>query len=298
MKEQTNLKYIDTVSRFLFDHYDIRGEIVNLQKTYEEILGMHNYPIEVQKLLGELLVSTCLLSATLKYQGSLTVQIQGDGPLKLAVINGDDQQKMKGIARVHGDIEPNSTFKQMIGHGQMVITIIPEKGERYQGIVALEGETLSECIENYFKQSEQLETKLFIKVGVIDTKPVASGLLLQKLPAHKEVDSELTFEHVTTLASTISGEEIYTLSPEKVLNRLYHEEDLHLFEPKSVIYCCSCSREKCGETLMSISQAEIDQILQEDHHINVHCDYCGSDYRFDQIDIEHLRQSHHPKITH
>lgn len=288
----------DTLSRFLFEQCDVRGELVNLQQTYESILENHHYPKAVQELLGELLVSTCLLTATLKFEGSITVQLQGDGPLSLAVINGNHLNQMKGIARVNGVIPENSSLKEMIGNGYIVITIMPEKGERYQGIVALEGETVSQCIENYFKQSEQLKTRLVIKQGVFNNKLYAAGLLLQKLPSKVLENNENEFQHLMVLANTLKPEELFGLEPEALLYRLYHEEEVRLFESVSVEFKCTCSVEKCGETLMALPQSEIDEILQEDGHIDIHCDYCGSHYQFDAVDIENLRKNKINTVTH
>jgi len=163
---------MDTLNRFLFDNHPVRGEITRLEKTYQSILENHNYPIAVQNLLGELLVATSLLTATLKFDGDIAVQLQGDGPLTLAVVNGNNQQELRGVARVNGEIADNATLKQMVGNGYIVITITPKKGERYQGIVGLEKETLIGCIENYFMQSEQLPTRLFVKTGVYNNQPM------------------------------------------------------------------------------------------------------------------------------
>jgi len=133
-----NHSHNDKLSRFLFDNHEVRGEVVNLSETYQKILDNHNYPLAVQKLLGELLVATSLLTATLKFEGDITVQLQGDGPLSLAVINGNNHQHMRGVARVNRDIADNASLKEMMGNGYIVITITPKSGERYQGIVALE----------------------------------------------------------------------------------------------------------------------------------------------------------------
>ncbi|VTP68215.1 Heat shock protein 33 [Serratia rubidaea] len=192
----------DQLHRYLFENYAVRGELVTLSDTYRHILDNHDYPAPVQALLGEMLVATSLLTATLKFNGDITVQLQGDGPLKLAVINGNNQQEMRGVARLQGDIAEGSTLQQMIGNGVMVITITPAEGERYQGVVALEGETLAECLENYFRQSEQLPTRLFIRTGEADGQPAAGGMLLQVLPAQDEQNAD-DFDHLVQLTATI-----------------------------------------------------------------------------------------------
>src|SRR5699024_5546931 len=150
----------DELYRFLFDEHGIRGELVSVQETYQAILRERDYPLPVQTLLGELLTVTSLLTATLKFKGEITVQLQGDGPVNFIVINGDHNQHFRGLARVKQTVPEQATLSQMIGQGLLIITITPEQGERYQGIVALEKETLAACVENYFLQSEQLPTKI------------------------------------------------------------------------------------------------------------------------------------------
>ncbi|AKJ40891.1 Heat shock protein 33 [Pragia fontium] len=277
----------DLLYRYLFEKHDVRGELVTLNETYGHILENHNYPVAVQRLLGEMLVATSLLTATLKFDGDITVQLQGDGPVKLAVINGNNQQQMRGVARLQAEVDDNATLKQMLGNGYLVITIMPKEGERYQGVVGLEGETVSECIEAYFRQSEQLPTRLFIKTGAHQGKAAAAGILLQVLPAHKGNDSE--YEHLAMLTETIKAEELFSLNVEDILYRLYHEEDVTLFEGQKVSFHCTCSRERCAQALITISPEEIDALLTEEGHIDMHCDYCGSHYIFEKMDIESLR---------
>ncbi|WP_392559042.1 Hsp33 family molecular chaperone HslO [Orbus mooreae] len=290
--ETDHVAHHDKLSRFLFDNHSVRGELINLSETYQHILNNHNYPLAVQNLLGELLVATSLLTATLKFEGDITVQLQGDGPLNLAVINGNNHQQMRGVARVNGAIADNATLKEMIGNGYIIITITPKKGERYQGIVGLEADTLTGCIENYFKQSEQLPTRLLIKTGVYQNKPMAAGILLQVLPA-SEGTAE-SFEHLTALAETIKSEELFSLPADEILYRLYHQEEVRLFDGQCVEFKCTCSRERCADTLITLPAHEVDTILAEDGNIDMHCDYCGSHYIFDKVDIENLRK-HQPQ---
>lgn len=283
---------MDTLNRFLFDNHAIRGEITHLEQTYQTILDNHTYPVAVQKVLGELLVITSLLTATLKFEGDIAVQLQGDGPLSLAVVNGNDQQQLRGVARVKSDIANNATLKEMVGNGYIVITITPKNGERYQGIVGLESDTLIGCIENYFMQSEQLPTRLFVKTGVYNNKPVAAGILLQILPGNENTSD--SFEHLCTLTQTITSDELFELSTEEILYRLYNQEQVRLFETHNVTFKCSCSRERCEDSLMTLPANEIDQMLNEDGgKIDIHCDYCGKHYIFDTIDIAQIRAKQH-----
>ncbi|MBI0038890.1 Hsp33 family molecular chaperone HslO [Gilliamella sp. B14384H2] len=279
---------MDTLNRFLFDNHSVRGEITRLENTYQAILENHTYPIAVQNLLGELLVATSLLTATLKFDGDIAVQLQGDGPLTLAVVNGNNEQQLRGVARVNGEIADNATLKEMVGNGYIVITITPKKGERYQGIVGLEKDTLIGCIENYFMQSEQLPTRLFVKTGVHNNKPMAAGILLQVLPANEDI--EQSFEHLCALTETITSDELFQLPTDEILYRLYNQEEVRLFETHDIVFKCGCSRQRCEDSLMTLPDNEVDDILNEDGgKIDIHCDYCGKHYLFDAIDIAELR---------
>ncbi len=285
----------DKLHRYLFAKAAVRGELVTVSETWQHILANHDYPPAVQKLLGEMLVITSLMTATLKFEGDITVQLQGDGPLSMAVINGNDQQQLRGVARVKGDIAEESTLQQMVGEGYLIITITPVKGERYQGVVALEGLSITECIEDYFKRSEQLPTKLFIRQ---DNSKVA-GILLQVLPS--DTDPTEQFEHLATLTSTVTLDELTNLAANEVLWRLYHQEEVTVFEPQPIEFKCSCSHTRCGEVLRTVDAEEIDKILQEDGKIEMHCDYCGTTYHYDAIDVATLRHptSHEePDTTH
>ncbi len=279
----------DQLHRYLFENHSVRGELVTLKETYQHILENHDYPQPVQTLLGEMLSATCLLTAILKLEGDITVQLQGDGPLTLAVINGNNRQEMRGVARVTGDITENMSLKEMLGKGVMVITITPDEGERYQGVVALEGETLTDFLENYFRQSEQLPTRLFIRSGTHEGKPAVGGMLLQVLPAENADRDD--FDHLAQLTATIKAEELFDLPANEVLYRLYNQEEVTLFGAQDVIFRCTCSRERSIDALLSVSQEELESILAEDGHIDIHCDYCGSHYLFDSMDVQALRAS-------
>ncbi len=277
----------DQMHRYLFENYAVRGELVNVSQTWRDILSGHDYPQPVQQILGELLVATSLLTATLKFDGDITVQLQGDGPLNLAVINGNNRQEMRGVARMQGEIAEGSSLKEMVGNGYLVITISPEKGERYQGVVGLEGDTLAACLEDYFMRSEQLPTRLFLRTGTADEQPGAGGILLQVLPAQDASTDD--FNHLATLTETIKTEELLSLSANEVLWRLYHQEEVTVYDPQDVVFKCTCSRERCGDVLKTLPQSEVDEILAEDGEIDMHCDYCGSHYVYDAVDIAALR---------
>ncbi|MEB7544773.1 Hsp33 family molecular chaperone HslO [Enterobacter huaxiensis] len=282
----------DQLHRYLFEQFAVRGELVTVSETWKQILENHNYPLPVKNLLGELLVATSLLTATLKFAGDITVQLQGDGPMTLAVINGNNQQQMRGVARVQGEIPENADLKTLVGNGYLVITITPEEGERYQGVVGLEGDTLAACLEDYFMRSEQLPTRLFIRTGEVDGQPAAGGMLLQVLPAQDAQTND--FEHLATLTETVKAEELFNLSATDVLWRLYHEEEVTVYDPQAVEFKCTCSRERCAGALKTLPDEEIDSIMAEDGEIDMHCDYCGSHYVFNSMDIAEIRNNASP----
>lgn len=276
----------NVLNRYLFEDLSVRGELVQLDKSYQEIISSKEYPIAVQNLLGELLVATTLLTATLKFVGSITLQLQGDGPVSLAVINGDHDQKVRGVARWEGDIPEDASLHQLIGKGHLVMTITPEKGERYQGVVGLEGETLSEIIEHYFISSEQLKTRLWIRLGEVDGKAHAAGMLLQTMPDGTGSDND--FEHLEQLTDTVKNEELFGLEANELLYRLYNQETVKLFEPQQVAFHCGCSRERSASAILTVAKDEIYDILASEGTISLHCDYCGTSYSFDENDVSEL----------
>ena len=282
----------DQLHRYLFENYAVRGELVTVSETLEQILAGHSYPQPVKNVLAELLVATSLLTATLKFEGDITVQLQGDGPMTLAVINGNNHQQLRGVARVQGEIPADADLKTLIGNGYLVITITPAEGERYQGVVGLEGDTLAACLEDYFQRSEQLPTRLIIRTGESEGKPAAGGMLLQVMPAQNAQAED--FEHLAALTDTIKAEELFTLPANDVLWRLYHEEEVTLYDPQGVEFKCTCSRERCAGALKTLPDEEINSILEEEGEIDMHCDYCGNHYVFNAMDIAEIRNDASP----
>ncbi|WP_162047626.1 Hsp33 family molecular chaperone HslO [Vibrio taketomensis] len=276
----------NVLNRYLFEELSVRGEMVQLDEAYQRIIASKEYPVALQKLLGELLVSTSLLTATLKFEGSITMQLQGDGPVSLAVINGDHDQKIRGVARWEGDIADDASVHDMMGKGYLVITIEPKKGERYQGVVGLEGDNLTQIIENYFANSEQLKTRLWIRTGEFEGKAHAAGMLIQVMP--DGTGSADDFEHLEQLTNTVKNEELFGLEASELLYRLYNQEKVRLFDPQPVEFHCGCSRERSAAAIITIDQAEVNEILTEEGLISLHCDYCGTTYSFDSAQVSEL----------
>lgn len=276
----------NVLNRYLFEDLSVRGELVQLDEAYQRIISSKEYPAALQKLLGELLVSTTLLTATLKFEGSITIQLQGDGPVSLAVINGGHDQKIRGVARWEGDIADDASLHDMMGKGYLVITIEPKRGERYQGVVGLEGETLADVIEGYFANSEQLKTRLWIRTGEHEGKAHAAGMMIQVMPDGTGTPED--FEHLEQLTATVKNEELFTLPANELLYRLYNQDSVRLYEPQPVEFHCGCSRERSGAAIITVERAEINDILAEEGSVSLHCDYCGTSYSFDEAEITEL----------
>lgn len=269
----------DNLYRYLFENADVRGELVQLEQSFQHIANTHDYPTAIKGLLGELLAATSLLTATLKFNGDIAIQLQGDGPVSLAVINGNNDQQMRGVARFSQTPADNASLADMFGKGYMVITLTPDEGERYQGVVALDKPTLAECLEEYFAQSEQLPTRIWL----FTSADKAAGIMLQVLPSETENHE---FDHLSQLTATIKAEELLELDAEEVLHRLYHQEEVRLFDPIPVTFKCTCSRERSAAAIRTVDKAEIEAILAETGNIEMGCEYCNSKYIFDAIDIE------------
>ncbi len=278
----------DKLYRYLFQDRAVRGEWVRLNQTFTDTLNTHQYPKVIQNLLGEMMVATSLLTATLKFEGDITVQVQGDGPLKLALVNGNHQQQIRALARLQADVSDDMSLAQLVGKGVLVITIAPTEGERYQGVIALDKPTITACLEDYFVRSEQLQTQLIIRAGEFEGQPVAAGMLLQIMPDGS--GSAEDFEHLATLAATVKEEELFGLTAEELLYRLYHEERVEIFPSQPISFFCGCSQERSGVALLLISDEELDEVLAEHNGtIDMQCECCGTHYFFNKAAIMQLK---------
>ncbi|WP_258239949.1 Hsp33 family molecular chaperone HslO [Pseudidiomarina homiensis] len=270
----------DLLYRYTFSGQDVRGELVQLSSSYQRMIQGHNYPAPVQRLLGELMAATALLSATLKFEGHISLQVQGDGPINFITVNGSHHQDLRGLARVRGTVaDDNNDFRALFGKAVMIITITPDDGERYQGVVDADAESLAQVIERYFAQSEQLHTRVWLHAD----GEHAAGMFLQVLPAAGH--DLAAFEHLETLTASMTAHELYALSGEEVLHRLYHQEHLELYAPQQVAFHCGCSRERTLESLAAVHPDELRAILAEDGEIIMTCDYCLAEYRFAEADL-------------
>ena len=276
----------DFKQRFLFPETDIRGELVRLDESLEAILGTHDYPLAVQGLVGEAVAAVALLAGTLKFSGRLSLQAQGRGPVSLLLAECTHDGQLRALARHDGELDTAANIGALIGDGTMVITITPDQGRQYQGIVPLEGDTLAQCLEGYFQQSEQLPTRLWLASG----NSRAAGLMLQRLPdqvASRDANRN-QWEHLEALAGTLKMEELLDLPAETVLRRLFHEPPPRLPEAQPLRFGCTCSRERTENALLSLGADELKTLLDEDGEATLTCDFCLSQQHFDAVDLAEL----------
>lgn len=287
----------DIAQRFLFDSTDIRGELVSLNSSFTDSLAAHNYPVNVRVLLGELVAAAVLLSSTLKFEGVMSLQAKGDGPLALLMVECTDQKTFRALARWADEDAEKLTetgLSGLLGTGQLVMTIDPHKGNRYQGIVPLHHETLAEGLNDYFKQSEQLPTQFWLT----SNGDQCCGLLLQALPASVESDQakrEEAWERVTVLADTVKDEELLELDHETVLTRLYHQEEVRLFDEEPVSFSCTCSRERSASIIHNLGREEAVSIVEEAGQIAMDCQFCNQQYLFTAGQVSEIFEGQQPK---
>lgn len=283
----------DATQRFLFNNTNIRGELTLLNTCYNEVLTKHNYPEAVEDLLGELLAAAALLTATIKLEGTLSLEVRGnkqdDKSISLLMAECSTNTKgvnnLRALARFKGEINPVTNLQEVFGQGQLVITLDPYKGQRYQGIVGLDQPNLAACFEDYFASSEQLATKIWLATKRTANDKFAAGFLLQQLPNDERNKDPDAWNRLTSLAATLTPEELTQLASEELLFRLFHEEELNLFSPNKVQFACSCSRERLSQALVSLGEQQLDEILKEEGQISTSCHFCNSEYIFSAQDL-------------
>jgi len=294
----------DTLQKFMTEDGVVRGELVDVSDAWRQMQAHHAYPLPVKVLLGEMLAATALLSANLKFNGAIVMQIHGDGPVRLLVVECDAELRLRATAKLapNAVIDDDAGITQLVnqnGHGRFAITLDPRDklpGQKpYQGIVPLDGETVAAIIESYMVRSEQLDTKLWLAA---DTG-VARGLLLQKMPGSSGTqvpphDETETWQRLLALASTLQRPELLATDVETLRHRLFWEETIRLFEPLQPHFFCSCSREKVGNMLKMLGVAEVQSALDDLGQLGIDCDFCGRHYEFDKVDCAQLFASEAP----
>jgi molecular chaperone Hsp33 len=288
----------DTLQKFMFDNTPVRGELVEMSDTWQEILSRRDYPRAVRSLLGEMLSAAALLSANLKFNGALVMQIHGDGPVNLLVVECDAELKMRATAKLAegAEVADDATLTELVnrgGNGRFAITLDPKDKlpgqQAYQGIVPLDGGSVAVVIENYMMRSEQLDTRMWLAAD----DRVSRGLLLQKLPGeggiHAPTEDALeAWDRTVMLASTLRPDELLSTDIQTVMRRLFWEETIRVFDPLGPAFHCTCNRERVGNMLKMLGQQEIDSAIAELGHLGIDCDFCGQHYDFDKVDCAQL----------
>ena len=270
----------DSLRRFLFENTRIRGLLVSVDDTFRAAIERHDYPEPVRDLVGESLAATALLAATIKFDGSLALRVQSDGPVHLLVSQITGSRALRGLARWRGDVAPGP-LASLTGTGHLAMTIdTGPNQERYQGVVELEGTTFAAAVDTYFARSEQLPTRLWLAA---DARR-AAGLLLQQLPGSDAADLE-SWERVVMLAETITRPELVSLDGEDLLRRLFHEEDVRLFGPQPLRFECTCSRETIESLLRAFGREEAESIVREEGGVHAVCEFCNRRFDLDAVDV-------------
>jgi molecular chaperone Hsp33 len=293
----------DCLHRFMFERYPIRGHLVHLDAAWRALIEHREYPAPIRDALGEAVAASLLLAATIKFEGVLSLQMQGDGPVHLMLAQCTSGLGVRALARYR---EAGATgayvdagtgtapIGDLIGAGNLTVTLETDDGaQRYQGIVPITGRRLDESLQVYFENSEQLPTRLWLHA---DTSG-ASGMLLQKLPGadvspgadavdFAAVDD--AWRRVQLIGDTLTSDELRTLADAEILHRLFNEDDVRLFEPAPVYFRCRCSRERVSGMLQSLGEAESRSVLAERGEVEVHCDFCNRAYVFDAVDVAQL----------
>ena len=277
----------DKLQRFVLETPHVRGEWVHLDNSWQTLLERSDYPPTIRQVLGEALGAIVLLSATIKHKGSLILQIRSNGPIHLLVAQATPEGTLRGLARWSEEPQ-GQTLPELFGEGHLAITMeaAEEGGKRYQGIIALEGDSITQALEQYFQQSEQLPTRLWLTSNAES----CAGFLLQRMPDSPEPSNpeHEDWQRVSMLLDTLTTAELQQLAPEELIYRLFHEETPRLFNPRTIQFYCSCGQEKVENMVYSLGQTEAESIIQEQQRIEVTCEFCNASYHLDSIDVARL----------
>ena len=276
----------DSFQRFLLEELHIRGEWVRLSDSFQNATKNLEYPENLKSLLGQAVAASVLLTGTLKFDGRLSIHARGEGPVSLLMAEATNRRTFRGLVNWEGDIVQTTSLQELLGNAQLAITIDPDKGARYQGVVPLERDSLGDCLAHYFELSEQLDTFLMLE----SNEKGCFGLMLQKLPDYKTIEDQDAWNRVVQFAKTLKIDEFMEADNETLLLRLFHEEQVLSFEQESVKFECSCSRERTLSSIESLGQKQALEILENTATIAVDCQFCRQHYEFDRADVVDLFQ--------
>ncbi|MFT7234723.1 MAG: molecular chaperone Hsp33 [Methylophagaceae bacterium] len=288
MKDSNNNESFqsDSLQRFIFDNAEIRGEWVHLTSAWQAVTSRRHYPQPIQRALGEMMAAAALLAATVKIDGRLVLQVKSQGSVNLMMVECTSDNTLRAFAQwdQEATLADDASLYDLTGSGTLAISIeVTAAAQPYQGIVSLNDTSVAALLENYFKQSEQLSTRVWLSAD----KEVAGGLLLQQLPnpdKSSEEEAE-SWSRISQLASTVSQNELMTLGPGTLLHRLFHEEECRLLATTKMRFACSCSRERVANTINLLGHQDAMDLVQEQEKIEVACEFCNEHYYFDKADV-------------
>ena len=286
----------DLLHRFLFERLPVRGHLVRLDASWRAAIEHHDYPAPVTTALGEAMAAAALMAGALKFEGRLSLQFEGPGPVRLVLAQCTHRHAIRGVAR--HDALPEGEATDLFGNGQLAVTIEQSEGsERYQGVVPLESEQLATNLEAYFERSEQLPSRLLLAA----TPDRAAGLLLQRVALGDagtgpgRAEAEDAWRRIGLLAATVSPKELFDLPCRELLQRLFREDDIRLFEGTPVFFQCTCSRERVAGILQALGGDEVEALLAERGDVEVRCEFCNRAWRFDAVDVAGLFSTGAPR---
>lgn len=287
IKDVMTRSNMDAIQRFLFQEHDIRGQHIHLSQAWQSMLADRHYPPVLVKLLGELTGFAALLANGLKHPGRIILQVQGQGPVNLLVVEVTHELKLKGLAKTNAPITDQLSANELLGEGQILVTLENNLTDHlYQSYVPREGEQLIEALQNFLSQSEQLDSKLAIEVN----EQAIGGLYLQKMPK-TDMHDEDAWDRICHLMNTLKPDELLELDTPILLTRLFHEEVVELYEPREVEYKCEQDRQRVATMIQSLGEEEARQILADEGEIVVFNDMCNYHERFSAEDIDELFKS-------
>jgi molecular chaperone Hsp33 len=289
----------DSLHRFIFEHYPIRGHLVHLDASWRALIEHRDYPGVIREALGEAVVASLLLAATIKFEGVLSLQLQGPGAVHLLLAQCTSGLGVRGLARYREDLDSGVSSRdlhRLIGTGNLTVTLESDDGsQRYQGIVPITGARLADSLQIYFENSEQLPTRLWLYAD----EHGAAGMLLQRLPGERSAATsgaaapdpaaiDDAWRRVQLIGATLTPEELQSLADAEIVHRLFNEDDVRIFEPAPVYFRCRCSRDRVSGMLQGLGEAETRSILAERGEVEVRCDFCNRAYMFDAVDVGQL----------
>ncbi|MNK08491.1 33 kDa chaperonin [compost metagenome] len=297
----------DQLKKYLTEDRSVRVQAVRLAETWKAVQANHDYPPAITHLLGELVAASTLLAANIKFDGSLVLQIQGDGPIALLVVECRSDLSLRATVKMREghDVPTDGNMQSLLnpgGNGRFIVVLDPQRKlpgqQAYQGIVPLEGDTVAQALQHYMKASEQLDTRLWLAADADHT----AGMLIQRLPYHGGADAQIlteqaateTWDRTNALASTLKRDEMLETDIDTLIHRLFWEETLVAFDPQPVRWHCPCTRERVASMLRSLGEEEVNSILAERGQVDVGCDFCGKPYKFDSVDCATLFSPNQP----